>query len=82
VTAAHPYCPHDEGEPCDCAALLDTAERPPATNRPRPADAKRATVHQLAAQGLTSREIAAQIGCTQRSVERYRRSHTATRRTT
>ncbi len=70
---AHPYCVHDEGERCDCAATLATAERPPDTNRPRPADQRAADVHRLVAQQLTSREIAARLGCTQRSVERYRR---------
>ena len=71
----HPYCVHDEGERCDCAAAL-VPRAPAVTNRPKPAEPRAAAVRQLTAEGLDTHEIAARLGMTCRSVQRHRRRHT------
>lgn len=71
----HPYCLHDEGEPCDCVATLQAATLRPAapTNRPKTAGPRAAAVRQLTAEGLETHDIAARLGMTCRSVQRHRR---------
>jgi DNA-binding NarL/FixJ family response regulator len=79
VTAPHPYCPHDEGEPCSCVAEL----RQQVSDRERKQTRKgargaaefaeaAAAVADLTAKGWAAREIAAWLGIGERTVTRAR----------
>lgn len=79
--SVHPYCPHDEGEPCGCAVELRAhmPDRDRRRSRKRQGAAPAETfaeicgaVDKLTAQGQTNCEIAATLGVSERTVSRAR----------